>query len=151
MENWREPESILAPLIVSLRLGDDVIAGCANALIAATSCIPEATRIYNMKKPGKFRRHTEVRRRAVMTGTDERATPYLVPSHLLAIPVVSQLGRPYRRENGEGPVVDRSPVKGACAQDHESLLVASVRPFRRAHPTPGVTRCSLFRGSALDL
>jgi hypothetical protein len=82
MNVWNQPSNIFAPIIAAVPTGT-VWSGFGNALIAAAQCVPVTIMPYNVKRPGRFRRETELRHRIAYTATGEPAKPFTVRASLI--------------------------------------------------------------------
>jgi hypothetical protein len=75
MNRWEAPESIFAPIIAAVP-PDTEWAGFVNTLEWAAGGIPRSTLVYNIKRPGTFRKIKEVRERRMATGSGDAAKPF---------------------------------------------------------------------------
>ena len=75
MNRWDAPESIFAPIIAAVP-PDTEWAGFFNTLEWAIGGIPCATQVYNVKRPGTFRKVKETRERKMTTSNAEARKPF---------------------------------------------------------------------------
>jgi hypothetical protein len=75
MNRWEAPESIFAPIIAAVP-PDTEWAGFFNTLEWATGGIPRSVLVYNVKRPGTFRKVKEIREREMATSSGESAKPF---------------------------------------------------------------------------
>lgn len=82
MDRWNAPQTIFAPVIAGVP-ADVQWSGFGNALLAAADMIPTTTLPYTVKRPGSFKKTTEVRQRRTVAVTGEDAKPYGAQIRLL--------------------------------------------------------------------
>jgi hypothetical protein len=88
MDIWNAPQSIFAPLVVAVPPDTDW-AGFGNSAIAARDSIPTSDMIYTVKRPGTFKKVSEVRIRKVVGFLAADTEPYVAKGRLVdAIPGV---------------------------------------------------------------